>query len=141
MTVLPAFQSLLDRMTAAYRVGDAAACAAMFTPDAQLHSPYAPPAIGRAAIEALHTEWVGDGVEDKELRVIEAGGSGVSAWSLNRYTEHGGQIQGTSLIVWQLEADGEWRVRMCSLNTIATTGHSDRIALDNRVDQTSEATD
>lgn len=96
---LPDFEELLDRMTLAYRAGDAAACAAMFTTDAQLHSPYAPPAIGRTAIEALHLEWVGDGVDDKELVVVEAGGSEGSALSLNRYSEHDGQIQGTSLIV------------------------------------------
>lgn len=116
VTALPDFQALLDRMTAAYRAGDAGACAAMFTIDAQLHSPYAPPAVGRAAIEALHREWVGDGVDDKELYVTEAGGSGGSAWSLNRYSEHAGEIQGTSLIVWRLDEDGKWRVRMCSLN-------------------------
>lgn len=118
MKRLPDFQDHLDQMTAAYRAGDAAACAAMFTVDAQLHSPYAPPAIGRAAIEALHVEWVGEGMEDKELIVVESGGSGSAAWSLNRYNEHAGQIQGTSLIVWQLDEDGEWRVRMCSLNAV-----------------------
>ena len=118
MSTLPNFQELLDRMTLAYRAGDAAACAAMFTTDAQLHSPYAPPAIGRAAIQALHAEWVGEGVDDKELVVVEAGGSEGSAWSLNRYSEHGGQVQGTSLIVWQLDDNGEWRVRMCSLNSL-----------------------
>ncbi len=56
MTALSDFQALMDRMAAAYRAGDAPACAAMFTMDAQLYSPYAPPALGREAIEALHRE-------------------------------------------------------------------------------------
>jgi ketosteroid isomerase-like protein len=65
MDTSPDIQCLLDEMTAAYRAGDAAAIAAMFPADAQLHSPYAPAAIGRPAIEVLHREWVGDGVKDK----------------------------------------------------------------------------
>jgi ketosteroid isomerase-like protein len=51
----------LDTMATAYRAGDAAACAAMFVPDGELYSPYAPPARGRAAIEALHHIWTQDG--------------------------------------------------------------------------------
>jgi ketosteroid isomerase-like protein len=51
-------------------------CAAIFTDDIEAFSPYAPPARGRAAIEALHSEWVKIGGEDKELRVVEAGVSG-----------------------------------------------------------------
>lgn len=118
MQALPDFQKLLDRMTLAYRTGHADACAAMFTVDAQLYSPYAPPAIGRAAIQSLHAEWIGQGVADKELEIIDAGGSQGSAWSLNRYAEDEGRIRGVSLTVWQLDTDGEWRIRMCSLNSI-----------------------
>ncbi|AWI60040.1 hypothetical protein ABIA22_005347 [Sinorhizobium fredii] len=76
----------------------------MFTLDAELYSPDAPPALGRAAIEALHCEWMHGGVPDKELRVIQAGGSR-------------GKVPGTSLEVWQREDDGSWRIRMCSLNS------------------------
>ncbi len=104
-------------MTAAYRAGDASVCAGMFTADAQLYSPYAPPAIGREAIEALHREWTQGGVPDKELRVLQAGGSGETTWTLSSYSEDGGKTRGTSLCVWQREGDGHWRIRICSLNS------------------------
>lgn len=47
-------QDVLETMARAYSAGDAVGCAALFTEDAQLHSPFAPPAKGSAAIEALH---------------------------------------------------------------------------------------
>ncbi|WP_245318119.1 MULTISPECIES: nuclear transport factor 2 family protein [unclassified Mesorhizobium] len=57
MSIRDELQELWDIYVAAYRAGDAAGCAAVFTSDAELHSPYAPPARGRAAIEALHGVW------------------------------------------------------------------------------------
>lgn len=117
MGVPPDFQVLMDRMTVAYRAGDASACADMFTMDAQLYSPYAPPAVGRGAIEARHREWTDGGVPDKELKVLQTGGSNDFAWTLSSYSEDGGKVRGTSLAVWQREVDGNWRIRLCSLNS------------------------
>ncbi|MEY9770149.1 ketosteroid isomerase-like protein [Sinorhizobium fredii] len=91
MGVPPDFQVLMDRMTVAYRAGDASACADMFTMDAQLYSPYAPPAVGRGAIEAIHREWTDGGVPDKELKVLQTGGSNDFAWTLSSYSEDGGK--------------------------------------------------
>jgi ketosteroid isomerase-like protein len=122
MEVLPNFQDLMDRMAAAYCAGNAASCAALFTADAHLYSPYAPPAIGRLAIEALHSEWVQEDVKDKELQVLQTGGSHGCAWTLNSYSERDGEVRGTSLTVWQLDDDGEWRIRMCSLNGVYDLG-------------------
>ncbi|NKK61822.1 hypothetical protein ELH40_08410 [Rhizobium ruizarguesonis] len=116
MDPLPDFQDLMDRMTASYRAGDAAACAAMFTLDAQLYSPYAAPAFGREAIEALHQEWTHGGVPDKKLQVLQSGGSNDTAWTLNAYSEDGGKVRGNSLAVWQRGRDRVWRIRICSLN-------------------------
>lgn len=117
MATLPDFQTLMNRMAAAYRTGDASACAGIFTADAQLYSPYAPPAIGREAIEALHREWTQGGVPDKELKVLRAGGSDKTAWTLSSYSEDEGKVRGTSLCVWQQEGDGHWRICICSLNS------------------------
>jgi uncharacterized protein (TIGR02246 family) len=50
-------QALMARMAAAYRAGDAAGCAALFTADAALFSPCAATTHGRDAIEALHRDW------------------------------------------------------------------------------------
>lgn len=114
MSIREELQSVYDAYAAAYRTKDAAGCAAIFTDDSEAFSPYAPPARGRAAIEALHSEWVKIGGEDKELRVVEAGVSGDLAWCLAQYSD--GQDLGTSLNVFQRQPDGQWLIRICSLN-------------------------
>ncbi|MBS0123044.1 YybH family protein [Thetidibacter halocola] len=114
MTTRDEIQAVLNAYVAAYRAGDAKGCAAIFAEDAQLHSPYAPPAIGRAAIAALHVDWVQDG-GNKTLTVEEAGASGDLAWCLARFAEGAETGDGTTLAV--LERHGEdWLIRMCCLN-------------------------
>ena len=116
MSIRDELQSLLDAYAAAYRSGDAAACAAMFVPDGELYSPYAPPARGRAAIEALHHAWTRDGGGDKQLTAIDVGSAGDLAWCLAAFSE--GQVtgDGTSLNILERRADGGWMIRICSLN-------------------------
>jgi ketosteroid isomerase-like protein len=88
----------------------------VFTPDGELYSPYAPPARGRAAIEALHRIWTLDGGSGKRLTIVHAGSSGDLAWCLASFSE--GQVtgDGTSLNIFERQADGSWHIRMCSLN-------------------------
>src|ERR1700740_3497226 len=87
MSIRDDLQEIWDMYVAAYRAGDAAGCAAIFTDDAEAHSPYGPPARGRAAIEALHGEWVQHASSNKTLQVIDAGSSGDLAWTLAAYSE------------------------------------------------------
>lgn len=113
------WQNFCNAYAAAYSDGDAATCGAMFTPDAELHSPYAPPAIGRDAIEALHATWThshGEGAE-KKMTVVHAGRSADLAWCLATYTEGLEAGNGTSLDVFDRQPDGSWLIRMCSLNS------------------------
>ena len=117
MLIREELQNLLDTMAAAYRAGDAAACAAKFVPDGELYSPYAPPARGRAAIEALHHIWTQDGGGDKSLTLIDAGGSGNLAWCLAAYSEGEVTGDGTSLSILERQPGGDWLFRICSLNS------------------------
>lgn len=117
MSISDELQELWDIYVAAYRAGDAAGCASIFTDNAEMHSPYAPPARGRAAIEALHGVWTQHATPDKTLAVIEAGGSGDLAWSLAAYSEGEATGKGTSLSVFEHQAGGGWLIRMCSLNS------------------------
>ncbi|WP_342028546.1 YybH family protein [Mesorhizobium qingshengii] len=110
-------QGIWNIYIAAYRTGDAVGCAAIFTSDAELHSPYAPPARGRAAIEALHGIWTQHATPDKTLVITQAGGSGDLAWSLAAYSEGAATGNGTSLSVFQRQVGGGWLIRMCSLNS------------------------
>jgi uncharacterized protein (TIGR02246 family) len=117
MSIREHLQSLFDTYTAAYRAGDAAACAAIFAVDGELFSPYAPPARGRTAIEALHHSWIQEGGSEKQLTIVDSGSSGDLAWCLAHYSE--GQVtgEGTSLNILEREGDGHWLIRVSSLNS------------------------
>ena len=114
------YQTLFETYLASYRAGDASGCAAIYTPNAELHSPYGPPAIGRAAIEACHHDWVsggGGGGENKTIKVLHADRSGDIGWCLAHYSD-GLEENGTSLNVLERQADGNWLIRQCSLNDL-----------------------
>ncbi|WP_246681563.1 nuclear transport factor 2 family protein [Mesorhizobium sp. B2-4-8] len=110
-------QELWDIYVAAYRSKDAAGCAAIFAPDGEVHSPYAPPARGRAAIASLHAVWTQGAGINKTLAVREAASSGALAWCLAAYSEGEATGNGTSLSVFERQPSGGWLVRMCSLNS------------------------
>ncbi len=104
-------------MARAYVAGDAAACAALFTADAALYSPYAPPARGRAEIEALHRDWT-TGATAKRFEVLKCGGCGDLAWALAQFSEGHATGEGVSLDVFVRGPDGDWLIRVCSLNDL-----------------------
>ncbi|WP_245273731.1 nuclear transport factor 2 family protein [Mesorhizobium sp. WSM3224] len=89
MSIQSELQSFWNTYAAAYSAGDAGACGAMFTTDAEVHSPYATPAVGRDAIGALHAAWTqGHGeAAEKKVTVVHAGRSGDLAWCLATYSE------------------------------------------------------
>ena len=114
MTLHEDIQCWLDQMAQAYAAGDATACAGMFTEDATLHSPFAPPAHGRAEIEALHRDWTRTATA-KRFDVLAFGGSGTLAWVLARFVEDETGT-GITLAVLQRDEGAKWLCRVCSLN-------------------------
>lgn len=122
MSIHDDLQELMNTMAKAYRAGDAAGCASLFVPGGELYSPYAPPARGRGAIEALHQEWT-QGGENKQLKVIDAGSSGDLAWCHAAYSEGEVSGNGTSLSVFERQAEGHWLIRICMLNSDAPATH------------------
>lgn len=117
MSIFDELQAIWDTYAAAYRSGDPAGCAAIFTDDAELHSPYGPPARGRAEIEALHGIWVQHAGPNKTLQVVKAGSSEDLGWTLAAYSEGEAVGNGTSLSVFERQPGGGWLIRMCSLNS------------------------
>jgi ketosteroid isomerase-like protein len=109
-------QILMNEMEVAYRAGNAPACAEMFTPQGVLFSPYAFPARGRDDIEALHRNWT-SGANAKQLKVMEACRSGNTGCCLVAYSEGNETGNGTSLNIVELQPDGKWLIRICSLNS------------------------
>jgi uncharacterized protein (TIGR02246 family) len=107
---------IIARYLQAYRTGDAAGCAACYLPDGAVHSPYAPPALGRQAIEDLHRDWTRDAAPNKTLDPREIGGEGATAWCLARFADDDAAGEGWSLNVLERQADGSWLIRISSLN-------------------------
>ncbi|WP_323769222.1 hypothetical protein [Antarctobacter sp.] len=114
MTARDTFQPLLDAYVAAYISGDADGCAACFTADARMLSPYAPPALGRAAIATLHADWVTDG-HGKALILTDGGRDGDLGWGLAEFSEGAATGSGITLCVFQRQPDSGWLIHMCSL--------------------------
>lgn len=114
MTLTEELQAMCDAYVVAYRVGDTAGCAAGFTEDGILYSAFAPPAIGRAAIAALHAEWTVGG-EGKTLTIVDANGSGDIAFARADFAEGRETSEGHALWACIREPGGPWRIRFCSL--------------------------
>ena len=114
MSELTKIDGIWRRYAEAYRRADAAGCAAIFTQDCLLMSPYGPVAEGRTAVAAQHAEWLGEGGADKVLEVVRSDQVGDLAWALVRFSEEG--ESGSSLNVMQRQPDGAWLVHICSLN-------------------------
>ena len=107
-------QRLFDLYVASYRSGDAAGCAAIFSPDAEMYSPFGPPAIGRDAIAAQHRDWVAEGADTKKLDVVSSGQSGALGGCVATFSE-GQTGAGNTLAVLARNAAGDWEIIRCSL--------------------------
>ncbi len=115
MTLKSELEALWAQYVHAYRTGDAAGCAAVFTEDARMTSPFGPEAVGRDAIEAQHADWVAEGSDGKQIDIIDCDGSGDVAWCFVRFSEGSDTGDGVSLSVLQRGPMG-WKIRLCSLN-------------------------
>lgn len=110
-------QTLLDEYVSHYRAGNAAGCASVYAPDAEMYSPFGPPAIGRASIETMHHEWLQEDAQTKQIQVSSAKHSGDLGWCLARFSEAGAE-HGTTLSVLARQPDGRWLITHSSLNEL-----------------------
>lgn len=117
---------LVEALLDALKRHDAAACAAIFTGDGLIISPWGPPARGFDEIRATHQAWFDEGEANKRLTLLEADASGDLAYCLlawaGDYAQSDGSVatySGTSVNVVRRQADGEWKIQVQSLNSDA----------------------
>ena len=115
---------LVARLLEALQRHDAAACAALFTDDGLVLSPYGPPAQGRDAIRATHQSWFDEGETNKRLTLQAADASGELGYCILAYAGDYLQTDGStatdrgrSVNVLRRQIDGDWKIQVSSLNT------------------------
>lgn len=121
----PPFIGTIRSYFEAYARHDAEGCAGTCTPDAELHSPFGPPCVGRAAVAATHEDWFTEGEENKSWEITYARAEEKTGCCLLRFaadvpTGSGGRerLGGVSLCVLERQDDGSWKFRAMSLNTL-----------------------
>lgn len=117
-------EALVTNLLDASRQHDAAGCAALFTGDGSILSPYGVEVRGQKAIESTHKEWFDEGETNKRLKLLEFGASGDVGYCILAYA--GDYLQpdgsyvtetGKSVNVLRQRADGEWKIHVSSLNS------------------------
>jgi uncharacterized protein (TIGR02246 family) len=115
---------LVARLLEALQRHDAAACAALFTDDGLVLSPYGPPAQGHDAIRATHQSWFDEGETNKRLTLQAADASGDLGYCILAYAGDYVQTDGStttdrgrSVNVLRRQVDGDWKIQVSSLNT------------------------
>ena len=122
------FDALFAAYFDAYSRRDAEGCAAGYAEDAAIYSPWGPPAIGRAAIAAIHRDWFEETETDKTWNVLHARSDGYNGHCLLRFESTVADSDGTlgrvaGIGVHALShTDGEgWRILYSSMNPVPLT--------------------
>lgn len=117
-------EALAARLLEALTRHDAAGCAALFTEDGRILSPYGAEARGRDAIAATHQAWFDEGETNKRLDLLEFGASEdvgycVLAYSGDYPQRDGSYVSesGKSLNVLKRVSNGDWKIHISSLNS------------------------
>ena len=111
------------KLLGAMRQHDTSGCAALFTEDGSIFSPYGVEAHGREAIEATHKSWFDAGETNKRLDLLDFGASasvGYCVWAYaGGYLQPGGSYSsesGKSVDVLKQRSNGDWKIHISSFN-------------------------
>jgi uncharacterized protein (TIGR02246 family) len=102
------------RFLAAYRAGDAAVVASLYTPDAQLLPANSDVIAGTEAIAGFWSSVMSSGVADARLDTMNVDALGDLAVETGRYTMYGadgGAVDdGKYLVAWHRDGSGAWKI-------------------------------
>jgi len=100
--------ALAQRFLEAWRRGDVAASADIYTEDAVYLVPGQEPVRGRAAIEAVAATDIASGLKFTQLTVFHTETSGDLGYALQTFSSSAGD--GTSMLTYRRDASGAWRI-------------------------------
>jgi uncharacterized protein (TIGR02246 family) len=121
--VRQAIEQVNARFVEAFKAGDAATIASLYTETAKMLPPDASEVIGRKAIQELWQGAISDGVKDLTLKAIDVEACGdlayeVGSFSIEVPAENNAKrtAGGNYLVIWQRGADGQWRLHIDTWN-------------------------
>lgn len=121
--VRQAIEQVNGRFVEAFKAGDAATIASLYTDTAKMLPPDATEIAGREAIQAEWQSWIDAGLKDLTLEAQEVEASGdlayeIGLFSLQAPTETNDMVtaDGNYVVVWKRGADGSWRLHVDTWN-------------------------
>jgi uncharacterized protein (TIGR02246 family) len=121
--VRQAIEQVNSQVMAAFKAGDAAAIASLYSDTAKMLPPDATEIAGREAIQELWQSWLDDGLKDLTLEAIEVEASGdlayeIGSFSMQAPAENNTMMMATGnyVVVWKRGADGNWRLHVDTWN-------------------------
>lgn len=121
--VRQAIEQVNSRFVEAYKAGDAATIASLYTETAKVLPPDATENAGQDAIQSFWQSLIDDGVKDLTLESTEVESSRdlayeVGLFSLQVPAENNAMVtaKGNYVVVWQRGDDGNWRLHIDTWN-------------------------
>jgi uncharacterized protein (TIGR02246 family) len=121
--VRQAIEQVNARFMEAFKAGDAATIASLYTETGKMLPPDAAEIVGREAIQAEWQSWIDGGLKDLTLEAQEVEASGdlayeVGAFSLQVPAENDDMVTagGNYVVVWKRGAEGSWRLHVDTWN-------------------------
>jgi uncharacterized protein (TIGR02246 family) len=121
--VRQAIEQVNARFVEAFKAGDAATIASLYTETAKMLPPDATEIAGRAAIQAEWQSWIDGGLKDLTLQAREVEASGDLAYEIGSFsvqvpTENKDMVTagGNYVVVWRRGAEGSWRLHIDTWN-------------------------
>jgi uncharacterized protein (TIGR02246 family) len=111
------------RFVEAYKAGDAAAIAALYSEDARMLPPDATEVAGRQAIQQLWQSWLDGGLKDLTLEAVDVEASGDLAYEVGKFSIQAPAANnametatGNYLVVWKRADGGDWQLHVDTWN-------------------------
>ncbi len=125
--VRDAIEQVNAHFVEAYKDGDAATIASLYSDTAKMLPPDATEVAGHEAIQALWQSWIDGGLKDLTLEAMEVELSGDLAYEIGQFSlqapaENNAMVTATGnyLVVWKRGADGNWRLHVDTWNDTPT---------------------
>lgn len=121
--VRQAIEQVNARFVEAFKAGDAATIASLYTESAKMLPPDATEVVGREAIQELWQGAIDDGVKDLTLKAMDVEACGdlayeVGSFSIQVPAENNAMATagGNYLVIWKRGPDGRWRLHIDTWN-------------------------